>query len=293
MHGGADCNTRAARADHSVDHDQAASVRLATRGTRNVSSSGDVTYQVDGGVAVITLDRPEAHNALTVHMVRRLAEASDAAAGDDAVLAVVLTGAGEKAFCAGGDLGELIPRLTAGELEILVPDPTKRFFSEVYKPIVAAVNGICVAGGLEMLLGTDLRIAAERAVFGLPEVRWGLIPGGGSHVRLPQQVPWAFAMQLLLTGDHVPAARAYEVGLVNEVVPTEQVLPRALELATAITRNGPLAVQAAKQIAVRALDNEPRYIVEYDINKRVLVSHDATEGPAAFVEKRHPTYLGR
>ena len=258
-----------------------------------MSTSGDVTYQVDGPVAVITLDRPDAHNALTVHMVRRLAEVSEAASRDDSVHAVVLTGAGERAFCAGGDLGELIPRLTAGELEILVADPVKRFFADVYKPVVAAVNGICVAGGLEMLLGTDLRIAADSAVFGLPEVRWGLVPGGGSHVRLPQQVPWAFAMQLLLTGDHVPASRALEVGLVNEVLPRGRVLERALQLARRLARNGPLAVRAAKEIAVRALGNEGRFALEYAINRQVLASHDATEGPRAFVEKRDPEYLGR
>jgi enoyl-CoA hydratase/carnithine racemase len=144
-----------------------------------------------------------------------------------------------------------------------------------------------------MLLGTDLRIAADSAVFGLPEVRWGLIPGGGSHVRLPQQVPWAFAMQLLLTGDHVPASRAYEVGLVNEVLPPGRVLERALELARRLARNGPLAVSAAKEIAVRALGNEPRFALEYAINRQVLASHDAAEGPRAFLEKRDPEYLGR
>jgi enoyl-CoA hydratase len=256
-------------------------------------NSGDVTYAVEDGVAVLTLDRPEAHNALTVHMVRRFADASAAAQADPSVRALVVTGAGDRAFCAGGDLGELIPRLTAGELEILTPDPTKRFLSDVDKPVVAAVNGLCVAGGLELLLGTDIRVAAEGAVFGLPEVRWGLVPGAGSHVRLPQQVPWAFAMQLLLTGDHVPAQRAYEVGLVNEVLPGPQVLERALQTARGIARNGPLAVRAAKEIAVRALANEPRFALEHALNARVVASEDAREGPRAFVEKRRPNYLGR
>jgi enoyl-CoA hydratase len=256
-------------------------------------SSGDVTYAVDGGIATITLDRPEAHNALTVHMVRRFAEAGAAAQADDGVRVVVVTGAGDRAFCAGGDLGELIPRLTAGELEILTPDPTKRFLSDVDKPVVAAVNGLCLAGGLELLLGTDLRIASAGAIFGLPEVRWGLVPGGGSHVRLPQQVPWAFAMQLLLTGDHVDARRAHEVGLVNEVLPPGEVLARARAIAGGIARNGPLAVRAAKEIAVRALANEPRFALEYALNARVVSSQDAREGPLAFVEKRDPIYQGR
>lgn len=256
-------------------------------------SSGDVTYAVDGGIATITLDRPEAHNALTVHMVRRFAEASAAAQADDGVRVVIVTGAGDRTFCAGGDLGELIPRLTAGELDILTPDPTKRFLSDVDKPVVAAVNGLCLAGGLELLLGTDLRVASADAIFGLPEVRWGLVPGGGSHVRLPQQVPWAFAMQLLLTGDHVDARRAYEVGLVNEVVAPGEVLFRAREIAGGIARNGPLAVRAAKEIAVRALANEPRFALEYALNARVVASEDAREGPRAFIEKRDPIYQGR
>lgn len=256
-------------------------------------SSGDVTYVVDEEIATITLDRPEAHNTLTVHMVRRFAEASAAAQADDEVRVVVVTGAGRTAFCAGGDLAELIPRLTAGELEILTPDPTKRFLSDVDKPVIAAVNGLCLAGGLELMLGTDLRIASSDAIFGLPEVRWGLVPGGGSHVRLPQQVPWAFAMQLLLTGDHVDARRAHEVGLVNEVVAPGAVPARAREIAGGIARNGPLAVRAAKEIAVRALANEPRFALEYALNARVVASEDAREGPRAFVEKREPKYQGR
>jgi enoyl-CoA hydratase len=257
-----------------------------------VGERGDVDYRVDGRIAVITLNRPEAHNAVTVHMLRRFVEVSDAARRDAEVRAVVLTGAGDRAFCAGGDLGELIPRLTAGELEVLTPDPTKRFLSDLFTPVVAAVRGICLAGGLEILLGTDLRIVSEDAVFGLPEVRWGIIPGGGSHVRLPQQVPWPIAMQLLLTGTPVGARRAYEVGLVNEVLPGEQVLDRAMELATGIAANGPVAVRTAKEIAVRALGNEPRYALEHALNERVVSTEDAREGPRAFTEKRSPNYRG-
>lgn len=260
--------------------------------SRPTSGTGEIRLDVSDAVAVVTLDRPEAHNALTVHMVARLAEVMGECEARPDVRAIVLTGAGDRAFCAGGDLGELIPRLTAGELEILVPDPTKRFFSDVLTPVVAAVNGICVAGGLEMLLGTDLRVASERAVFGLPEVRLGLIPGGGTHVRLPQQVPYAFAMQLLLTGDHVPAQRAYEVGLVNELVPHDRVLDRALELAHGLTRNGPLAMRAAKEIVVRALQNESRFLFEHAVNRTVCASSDAAEGPRAFTEKRPPQYTG-
>lgn len=256
-------------------------------------TDGQVTYAVDGHVAVMTIDRPERHNSLSLAMTRELADATAEARGDDAVRAVVLTGVGTKAFSAGGDLAELIPRLSAGQLEVLFPDPTKRFFGELYKPVVAAVNGICIAGGLEILLGTDIRVAAEHAVFGLAETRWGIVPGGGSHVRLPQQVPWAIAMQILLTAEPIDARRAYETGLVNEVLPGEQVLPRALEIARGIARNGPLAVQGAKEIAVRALGNETRFAMEHDITRRVLTSADAKEGPRAFTERRDPVYEGR
>ncbi|MFE3060275.1 enoyl-CoA hydratase/isomerase family protein [Nocardia sp. NPDC059239] len=258
-----------------------------------VTADGEVGYSVEGPVAVITLDRPGAHNAFTVDMARQLAAATDAARRNDSVHVVIVTGAGEKAFCAGGDLGELIPRLTRGELDVLISDPVKRYFSDVHKPVIAAVNGICVAGGLEILLGTDIRIAAEHATFGVPEVRWGLVPGGGTHVRLPQQVPWAMAMQLLLTGDHIDAHRAAACGLVNEVVPAGQELPRAIEIATRIATNAPLAVRASKEIAVRALANEPRFALEFALTERVVRSDDAKEGPRAFMEKRAPRYRSR
>ncbi|CAB4852312.1 unannotated protein [freshwater metagenome] len=259
----------------------------------NTTTRGEVRLERDGPVATLTLDRESAHNALTVHMIRSLAEHIETLRADTEVRAIVLTGAGSRSFCAGGDLGELIPRLTAGELEILVPDPSKRFFSDVFVPIIAAVNGICVAGGLELLLGTDLRIASSRASFGLPEVKVGMIPGGGSHVRLPQQVGWPAAMHLLLTGESIDALRALQIGLVGEVVEPDRVLPRAQELARLIAANAPIAVRTAKEIAVRALGNEPRFAREAALNERVLRTQDAQEGPLAFTEKRPPRFQNR
>lgn len=256
-------------------------------------SNGQVTYQLDGPVAIVTLDRPDALNALTIGMLKQLAEAFDTATSDGGVNAIVLTGAGQRAFCTGGDLAELIPRLTAGELDILVPDASKRFFSDVFTPIIAAVNGVCVGGGLEMLLGTDLRIASDSAVFGLPEVRWGLIAGGGSHVRLPQQVPWAIAMQMLLTGEPISAQRAYQAGLINDVTTASDLLPQAIALAHTISKNAPRAVQTAKQIAVRALANEAAFSLEYAFNTQIITSEDAAEGPRAFIEKRPPRFTGK
>ncbi|MDT9592213.1 enoyl-CoA hydratase/isomerase family protein [Nocardioides zeae] len=254
---------------------------------------GRVTLEVVDGIAEIVLDRPSAHNALTVTMIGELAAAVDAVRRDDDVRAVVLRGAGGRAFSAGGDLGELIPRLTAGELEVLIPDPTRRFFSDLYVPVIAAVEGICVAGGLEILLGTDIRIASTTATFGLPEVRWGLVPGGGSHVRLFQQVGWAPAMQMLLTGESIDASHAHRIGLVGELVEPEKVVERAWEVARQVARNAPVAVRTAKEIAVRAWSNEARFALETDLNRRVLATDDAREGPAAFTERRAPHYRNR
>jgi enoyl-CoA hydratase len=253
----------------------------------------DLLYEVRNRVALITLNRPDAHNALSIEMVGLLAEASRDLLEDDEVLAAVITGAGGAAFCAGGDLGELLPALTDGQLDIVLPEPTRRFFSDVYKPVIAAVNGLCIAGGFEILLGTDLRVAAEGAAFGVAEVRWGLVPGAGTHVRLPAQVPWPIAMQLLLTGDTIDAGRAYEVGLINEIRSPGEVLPRAFELAERIARNGPLAVRTAKEIAVRALEDESRFALEWALQNRVLRSEDAKEGPRAFRERRKPQFQGR
>jgi enoyl-CoA hydratase len=254
---------------------------------------GRITVDVRDSIALVTLDRPARHNAMTLAMIEQLAETAERLRQDDRIRVAVLTGAGTRAFCAGGDLEQLIPRFTSGHLDDLIPDPAQRFFSRVYKPIIAAVHGYCIAGGLEILLGTDLRIASEDAVFGLAETRWGIVPGAGSHIRLPQQVPWPIAMQLLLTAEPIDARRAYEVGLVNEVRPTGEVLPRAMELARLIARNGPVAVQSAKEIAVRALGNEPRFALEYDVAQRVMRTEDAQEGPRAFSEKRTPVYRAR
>lgn len=268
--------------------------RTSTRtGSAQEQQAGTVTYSVIDAIAQVTLDRPDAHNAMSVSMLRELAEAFDSARNDENIRAIVLTGAGGRAFSAGGDLGELIPRLTAGEMEVLIPDPSKRFFSDVFTPVIAAVNGLCLAGGFEMLLGTDIRIAADHAVFGLPEVRWGLIPGGGTHVRLPQQIPWSAAMKLLLTADHIDANEALRIGLINEVLPADQVLGRSLEIAGGIAQNAPIAVRTAKEIAVRALANEPKFALELALNERIMRTADAVEGPQAFIEKRVPKFLNR
>lgn len=253
---------------------------------------GTLRYEKRGPVALVTIDRPAAMNSLTREMLVGLDVAFADVQADPELRVAVLAATGERAFCAGMDLVDAIPLLTSGD-DMGFSDPTKRQLSDVFKPVIAAVNGACIAGGLELLLGTDLRIAAEHATFGLGEVRWGLVPLGGSHVRLTRQVPWAVAMELLLTGEPIDARRACEVGLVNRVVPAGEALPAALALAEKIARNGPLAVRTAKEIAVRALALEPGFVLEKALGARVLASADAREGPRAFAEKRRPKFEGR
>jgi enoyl-CoA hydratase len=249
-------------------------------------------YDKKGKIAVMTINRPEAMNAFTADMLRGM-DAAFADFNDDPDLWVaVLTANGDKAFSAGMDLKEAIPMLQAGD-EMGYEDHTKRPFSDVFKPIIAAVNGFCIAGGMEFLQGTDIRIAAEHATFGLGEVRWGIIPTGGSHIRLPRQIPWAVAMEMLLTGKPIDAQRAYDIGLVNQVVPADQLMPTAMQWAETICKNGPLAVRTAKEIAVRALSLEAGFVLEKALGARVMNSEDAKEGPRAFGEKRKPKFTGR
>ena len=251
-----------------------------------------ILYEKREHVAVVTIDRPDSMNALTRDMMVSLEEVFRDFQEDEDAWIAVLTAAGDRAFCSGMDLKEGAPALTSGD-SMGFEDPTKRQLSDVFKPIIAAVNGHCIAGGLELLLGTDLRIAAEHARFGLGEVRWGLVPLGGAHVRLPRQLPWAISMELLLTGEPIEALRAYEAGLVNRVVPRDEPLPAALALAERMCRNGPLAMRMAKEIAVRALGQESGFVLEKALGARVLGSDDAQEGPRAFAEKRPPRFKGR
>lgn len=258
------------------------------------ASGGGVTLDRDGDLAILTLDRPAKLNALTLQMLRDLADRSAELDADPGVRAIVLTGAGDRAFSAGGDLTELLPKLTEpGGDRLLSPDPGERFFSRVYTPVIAAVNGLCVAGGLELMLGTDIRVASADAVFGLAEVKWGIVPGAGSHIRLPRQIPWAIAMEILLTGEPISAERAREVGLVNQVVAAGSALDAALAFARRIAANGPVAVRTAKRIAVDSLDLSAGFQLEAEHTRSVLDSEDIREGLAAFAEGRSPRFNGR
>lgn len=263
-------------------------------------------FEVRDDVAYLTFNRPEVHNAINPELMVQLAEAWKRVAADDSVRVVILTGAGDKAFSAGADLARLLP-LTTKERppedewdHALLENPELRTIAmlhpfEMHKPIIAAINGYCVAGGMELMLATDIRIAAEHASFGLAEVKWGLIPYAGSLVRTPRQIPFCNAMELLLTGDRIDAHEARRLGLLNYVLPAAQVMPKAVELARKIAANGPLAVHAIKQGVARTSGRplEDGFEIENEIARGVFSSADAKEGPRAFIEKRKPNFKGK
>lgn len=256
-------------------------------------SDGEIRVGIDGHVAVITIDRPHKLNAMTRPMIDDFRSITAELDSDPNIRAIVLTGAGERSFSAGGDLRTLLPPALDAADDLLNPVTTERFLSSVFTPVIAAVRGLCIGAGFEILLGTDIRVASSDSSFGLPEVKWGLIPGSGTHIRLPQQLPWPLAMQFLLTGASVDAPTAVSMGLINEVVESGAVLERAVEIAEAIALNGPLAVRTAKEIAVRALNQQGAFALEHALNSRVLGSSDAREGVSAFEEKRGTRFSGR
>lgn len=240
------------------------------------------------GIVVVSINRPERRNALTRAMFEDLAALWPELASDAAVRTVILTGGGA-AFCSGADLGESLDQ--AGDIDDLVDRALlkTRFFS---KPIVAAIRGPCVAGGLELALAADVRIAADDASLGLPEVRWGMMPSGGGAMKLIDQVGTARAMDLLLSGELVTGAEAAHVGLVTQACADAEVMARALAKARAIAANSPVAVRAAK--AAASAERIRRY-KRLEAGERALVtevraSGHPTEGRAAFTEKRRPTW---
>ena len=190
------------------------------------------------------------------------------------------------------DLKDALPAIAEGDM-MGYEDPVKRPFYHIYKPIIAAVNGLCIAGGLEFLQGMDMRIASDKAIFGLGEVKWGVIPAGGTHIRLPQQIPWAVAMEMVLAGDNITAERAYQIGLVNKIVPTDQVLPEAMALAERICQNGPLAVRTAKEIMVRSLNNEPGFVLEKTMGRACLPLRRRQGRPARLRRKTQAGLYGK
>ncbi|ALG12644.1 crotonase/enoyl-CoA hydratase family protein [Kibdelosporangium phytohabitans] len=256
----------------------------------------DCLVERRGHVLVVTMNRPEARNALSTEMMAIMRTAWDEVDKDDAIRACVLTGAGG-AFCAGADLKAMTashPGDKAADWDLSVIEPLLKG-RRLTKPLIAAVEGPAIAGGTEILQATDIRVAGESAKFGVSEPKWGLFPLGGSAVRLPRQIPYTVACDLLLTGRHITAAEAQRIGLIGHVVPDGQALAKALELAELIAANGPLAVQAILRTIreTEAMPENDAFKIDARLGIEVFKSADAKEGPRAFAEKRKPNFQGR
>lgn len=259
-----------------------------------------VFVEVRGHVMLASITRPEARNAVNAAVHEGIGDALEAAEHDPEIRCVIVTGAGDKAFCAGADL----VALSRGEA--LAPtDEAKRAWGfagivthPISKPVIAAVNGLAFGGGLEIVLACDLAVAVEGAQFGLPEPKRGLFAAAGGVFRLPEQLPRKIAMELILTGDPIDAGRALALGLVNAVVPREQLVDEAFRLAARIAANAPLSVQASKRMAAGIADGrvareEAAWAQNRVETRLVMASEDAREGPKAFAEKRAPMWKAR
>jgi enoyl-CoA hydratase len=260
----------------------------------------------DDHIVTITIDRPEAKNSLDLYHFRDLANAWRQFKDDDNAWVAIITGV-PGAFMSGADLKTYIPQITELQKQIAsgdvkeidgcrLRDGTDAVLRslQIYKPIIAAVDGPCVAGGMEMLGGIDIRVATPESKFGVMEPKRGLFAGGGTTVRLPRQLAFPAAMEFLLTAEAFPAARALELGLLNEIVPRESLMQTARTWASRITANAPMAVRATKESVLRglALDLDAAYKLESEFSVKVFSSNDAKEGPKAFAEKRAPNWTG-
>lgn len=262
--------------------------------------------ETQGAVTVLRINRPEKHNALSPETICRLHDALVDFRDDATQRVAVLTGTGTRSFCSGGDLGLTLPLLSGDRAA--ETDWDRRILADrsiaekiafkglsIDKPVIAAVNGHCLAGGLEMLLGTDIRIASRDALFGLPEAKRGVIPFAGALVRLPRQIPHAHAMQMLLTGEPMDAQAALAAGLVSELLAPEEVMGRAMDLAETIATNAPVSLAEIKR-CVHDSSGQPMeagFAMESRARDSVMATKDAREGPRAFIERRPPVYEGR
>ncbi|PVX70864.1 enoyl-CoA hydratase/isomerase family protein [Paraburkholderia unamae] len=264
-----------------------------------------IHYRLEGHVAVLTLDAPESMNALTVDELLALRERLAACQDDDAVRAIVITGGGERAFCTGANLKATLPPehgFAAGAFKRRRAEAAQGGYTrlldfsdlEIWKPMIAAVNGYCLGGGLELALQCDLRVASEQASFGLPEVKVASVPACGGVQYLLRAIPAAHAMKLAMTGDRIDAPEALRMGLVSDIVSAAGLIDFALQIANRIAANGPLAVQAVKQLAVQTSHLEPRDFVAQANRQWGLLrdSADRLEGRTAFAQKRAPVYRG-
>lgn len=252
-------------------------------------------YQKDVHIATFTINRAEAFNALDPETLRELGEALEDFRRDEQCWVGIVTGAGDRAFCAGADIRKMLPFLKENRGKPwLMPTTLWRNF-ELWKPMIAAVNGAALGGGLELALACDLRVAAENASFGAPEVKLGLIPGWGGTQRLIRAIPFARAAEMLFTGQPIDAQEAFRIGLVNKVVPLKDVVPAARDLASKLCEVGPLGLRAAKEAIVRgaSVPLEEGLRLELKFFEALLFTEDVDEAVKAFAEKRKTQFKGK
>ena len=253
-----------------------------------------VLYEVRGRAALVTVNRPDKRNALNDQVRTDIKAAIRRAAADAAVRAVILTGAGDKAFIAGADIAEFEGKTPVQQWRDMSNDPVYDVPEECPKPVIAAVNGFCLGGGMELAFACDIRIASGNAKFGQPEVNLGIIPGGGGTQRLPRAIGVAAALRLILTGEMIEAAEAHRLGIVSEVCAAAELMPRALALAELIASKSPVAVASAKQAtrAALSLPLDEGLRMERSLFAMCFASQDKIEGVKAFLEKRTPEFPG-
>jgi enoyl-CoA hydratase len=246
-----------------------------------------IDFTMDGHVAVVRINRPAKLNALTLAMYDELGRVFLEIKADDAVRVVVLAGAGDRAFCVGADLLESIPALASDRIDITAWDPAHLKFPGFYKPVVSAIRGLCLGGGFEIMLATDIRVAGHEAVFQLPEPGHGFVPAGGTLVRLVRQIGYAHAMEIMLTAQRFSAESMLAKGVLNHVVDTDRVEPLAFEVAATIATLSPTAIQATKEAALTLQDLPlaEAFRQEAALGQRTFTSDDARRGLAAFADR--------
>ena len=251
-------------------------------------------YKKDGHVAIFTINLPDQMNAMNLQAFRDWADAMADFRDDGELLVGIFTGAGEKAFCAGANINEVLPFLKENAHKMWAWPQTNNRKPDMYKPLIAAINGLCIGEGMEIALGCDLRVAGEKAKFGLPEVTLGIVPGDGGTQRLPRAIPRCKAAEMLLTGAIFDAEEAWRIGLVNKVVPVDEVMSEAMAYAKKICKAAPLAVRAAKEAMNRGVEMslDEGLKLEYSLNSFLTHTRDHAEGVASFAEKRKPQYSG-
>ena len=244
---------------------------------------------------MMTINRPEALGAMTVKGFEELHDALLDFRDDDKLLVGIITGTGDKAFCSGADIKDMLPFIKKTAHKPWQRPTTMLRGMDLWKPLIAAVNGVALGAGLEIALGCDIRIASENAKFGLPEVRVGMLPGGGGTQRLPRFIPSCIAAEMMFTGKMIDAQEAYRIGLVNRVVPLDKLLDTVTGIAESICEVGPLAVRTAKEAMIRGMNMglEDGLRLEDSLVPGVVFSRDFEEGITAFAEKRKPKFVGK